>query len=420
MTLTAPQPGVTPTGGPARRSVYRFKIPIIVTLAVTCLSVGFVVWNWKTAERWYQTGLAAIPQGDVVVLFRSLQHLPSASPRARLLQGAIDLRHKRPESALRNLEAAAHDPETALWAQFLAGEALCQLEQYEAAISTLRGALEQDPNNIDGHRWLAIAAFDIGASAEAISQLEHVIRLDSEDPRAYRMLGLIYMEAEEFPRAIEAYQASLDRSRDQPDLADILAELAGAQLKVNRYEDVLSTLKQAPSSPELNSIRAEALYALGRTDQAKQMIDREQKTGKTTRALILQGMLLLDEGRASDAIVPLKRAIAMQPEDFETRAKLTQAYAQAGNVEAAKRELAEFERIKKVRQEIHELTLVAANRPEAADIRYELGVRYRKLGLIPVARKWIRAALALDPTHAAAHKSLAEMSSTTSTSAQHF
>jgi tetratricopeptide (TPR) repeat protein len=420
MAPSVPAPEITPASDQARYISRRFMICSFMILGIACLGIGTVIWQQQSAERWYQLGLEAIPRGDVVVLVRSLRHLSGNSSRAQLLQGALDLLHKRPENALKHLEVAVQDPQTALWAQFLAGEALCRLEQYEACIRTLRGALEQDPGNVDGHRWLAIAAFDIGASAEAVQQLREVIRLDSGDPRAYRMLGLIYMEAEEFPQAIEAYRASLDRSRDQPDIEQILIELAAAEIKVNRYEDVLATLQGAPPSLELDSLRAEALYALGQSAEAKQIVKQVLKSGKTLRVLILEGLIFLDEGRAADAVSPLQKAVAMEPENFETRAKLTQAYAQAGNVEAAKRELLEFERIKKIRQEIHELSLAAANQPNAADVRYELGLRYRKLDLIPTARKWIRAALALNPVHAAAQKALAELSMSTSTSHQHF
>jgi tetratricopeptide (TPR) repeat protein len=400
---------------------HRFKIGTVLILGLACLGVGAVVWQRQAQERWYQVGLAATRNGDIVLLHRAIQSLPVNSTRARLLQGAMSLRNNRPENALRNLQVAVQNPETALHAGFLAGEALCRLQDYEAAITTLRGALQQDPENIDGLRWLAVAYFDIGATAEAVKYLRDIARLDSTDPRSFRTLGLIYTEAEDYSLAIAAYQASLDRSRNQPDFEQILAELANAQMKVNRFEDVLSTLAEAPAVPELESLRAEALYALGRDMEAKQIIERVLRTHKTLRrALILQGLIRLDEGRASEAVASLQRAVAMQPEDFETRAKLTQAYAQSGNGAAARRELEEFERIKSVRQEIHELTLKAANRPDDAGLRYELALRYLKLGLVPVARKWIRAALALDPTHAAARKLLAETAEFTSTLDRHF
>ncbi|MDB5387092.1 MAG: repeat-containing protein [Planctomycetaceae bacterium] len=416
MTQTVPQPEPAPVIAWPSRFGRRLKFCAVLVLGLACLTVCVVVWQRLATERWWKAGMASIPRGDIVMMDKAIRHLPANSSRVRLLRGAINLRNDRPETALRNLEGAVQDPETALWAQFLAGEALCRLQDYEACIKTLQGALEQDPNNVDGHRWLAVAYFDIGAAAEAVEQMKTVARLDDADPRSYRMLGLIYTEAEEFPQAIEAYQASLDRSRDQPDMDQILAELATAQLKVNRNVEVLATLEGAPASAELDSLQAEALYALGRNDEAKQIVQRVLRAGKTARALVLQGLMLLDERRAAEAVAPLQSAVALHPEDFETRAKLTQAYSQAGNVNAARHELAEFERIKKVRQEIHELTLIAANRPEAVEVRYELGLHYRQLGLIPIARKWIRAALALDPAHPAARKLLAEISDATSTS----
>lgn len=416
--MTAADPQLTPGGVIAPKSRFRRSsaIGVLIVLLLAGLAAGAFEWRRQTTERLYQAALAASSQGDIVIVHQALRRLPAESYRTRLLRAVIELRSNRLENALRNLDIAAQNSETALWARFLAGEALCRIQDYEACITTLRGALQADPEHVDGHRWLAVAYFDIGASAEAVEQLKEVIRLDPADSRAYRMLGLIYTEAEEFPQAIEAYRASLDRSRDQPDLEQILAELATAQLKVNLYEDALSTLDGAPATSELESLRAEALYALGRDREAKQTVDQVLRGGETQRALVLRGLMLLDAGQASAAVAPLRRAVELQPEDFETRAKLTQAYAQAGNADGARQELVEFERIKKIRQEIHELTLVAANRPDAAETRYELGLRYQRLGLLTVARKWMRAAVALDPAHAAARKRLAELTTIIETS----
>jgi len=392
------------------RYIVRSKITVAMVLGLMCLGVGTVVWRHRAVDYWYRTGLASISRSDLEMIQLAVQHLPADSARARLLLGAIDLRTNKPASALRKFELAAHDPETTLRAHFLAGEALCRLQDYEAAIATLQKALEQDLDNVDGHRWLAIAFFDIGASINSIDQLKEVVRLDGTDPRAYRLMGLIYFEAEEFSLAIDAYHASLNCSRSQFDTEQILAELGAALVKVHRYNNVLSLLNEAPASPELDSLRAESLYALGRGEEARTLVEQVLKTSKTSRALILQGLMLLDDGRAAEAIVPLAQFVASHPEDFETRAKLTQAYSQSGNAESARRELKEFERIKQIRQQIHELSLKAAKQPQDADIRYELGLQYLKLGLAPAGLKWIRAALALNPAHEAARKAIAELS----------
>lgn len=383
----------------------------LVAGCVLALLVGGVVaWRHQASERMYQAGLKSISAGEVEVLERAVSSLPVNSPRSRLLMAAIDLRNNKPASAMRKLEVAAHHPETALWAQFLAGEALYRMQEYDAAIRTLRVALEQDPENIDGRRWLAAAAFDLGANADAVEQLTRITQLNPQDSRAYRALGLIYFEAEEYVKAIDALQASLSRNREQPDVEQILVELATSYLKVHRYHDALDSLQGCPQSSELDSLRAESLYALGRGHEARQLIEHVLETGPTPRALILSGMMLQDDGDATKAVERLKRAVSLLPEDLEARARLTQAYAQSGEAEAARRELAETERIKRIRQEIHEYTLQAANQPESVDARYELGLRYQSLGLNLPARKWFRAALALDPTHAAARNALLNLS----------
>lgn len=385
------------------------KYLLAMGLGLAILTVGISLsWHYRS-ERVYHAGLESISRGDVEVLQRAADALPVDSPRSLLLLAAIDLQKDRPASALRKLNRAVRYPETSLWAQFLAGEALCRLKEYDAAIRTLRTAVEQDPENVDGRRWLAVAAYDTGASAVAVEQLTKITQLDERDARAHRAIGLIYFEAEEYSKAIDALCASLKRSSDQPDIIQVLTELATSQLKVHRYQDALETLARAPQAPELDGIRAEALYALGRREEARELVERLLKTDPTPRTLMLNGIMLQDEGKAVDAIVPLKRAVTMQPEDLESRARLTQAYAQAGDQAAARAELAEMERIKGIRQEIHEYTIQAANQPASPDVRYELGIRYQSLGLLLMAQKWFRAALAFDPTHAAARKALNDL-----------
>lgn len=383
---------------------------LVTGCGMALLGGGVVAWRHQASERLYQAGLNSISAGDVEVLERAVSSQPANSPRSRLLMAAIDLRNNKPASAMRKLEVAAHHPETALWAQFLAGEALYRMQEYHAAVTTLRAALEQDPENVDGRRWLAAAAFDLGANADAVEQLTKIIQLNPTDSRAYRALGLIYFEAEEYAKAIDPLQSSLSQSREQADMEQILVELATSYLKVHRYHDALESLQGSPPSPELDSLKAESLYGLGRVDEARQLIEHVLEAGPIPRALILSGMMLQDEGHAADAVQRLKRAVALLPEDLEARARLTQAYAQSGDADAARRELAETERIKRIRQEIHEYTLQAANQPESADARYELGLRYQSLGLILPARKWLRAALALNPTHAAARNALSKLS----------
>ncbi|MBS0203533.1 MAG: tetratricopeptide repeat protein [Planctomycetes bacterium] len=403
-------------GGRLRRFRSRSAIAGLIVLVVFCSVAGAVVWRRLATEQRFQSVLTAIANKDIQELQEVARSFPAESARSQLLLGAIDLRTDRPAVALRRLQKAIQDPETALSAQFLAGEALCRLQEYEAGIRLLRGALELDPSNIDGHRWLAVATYDLGAAADAVEQLQHVIRLAPRDPRAHRMLGLIYYEAEEFPDAIAAFQMSLQCSRDQPDLDNLLTDLATSQLRVHRYEDVLTTLRNASEATDLVSLRAEALYALGRGQESRTLVDDVLRTSRNSRALILNGLLLLDEGRPGEAVAPLLDAVESHPEDFEARAKLIQAYSQVGNSDAAKKELMELERIKSIRNEIHNLTLMAIARPDDADSRFRLGLRYRELGVNAVAVKWFRAALALQPAHAAARKEIADCEQSIETS----
>jgi Flp pilus assembly protein TadD len=365
----------------------------------------------RQPEMWYQRGMSALARGDLKTLegaARKLHARCPGSPRANLLMGAHALRGGDPVRALELLNAAARDPQTQWPAQFLAGEAFCELHQFQMAIRTLQPALEHSPDNIDGHRWLAVACFDIGAVGQAIEHLTRVAELAPADPRPQRMMGFIYADAENYKEAVLAYELSLRRSRDYPGINEVLAELAAAQVKLHRYADALLTLADAESTPDIDVLRAEALYGLGRAAESRKIIEALPENDQDHRALVLRGTLWLDDGQPKLAIRCLRKAVSLRPDEFEAHFKLAQALAEAGEADQAKVELAEVERIKAIRYEIADLLEQAPRAPEDADLRFRLGVLCEKLPRPDLARKWYRAALGLDPQHEPARQALRE------------
>ncbi len=239
-------------------------------VAFVALSAGLAtgVWYWRQPEVWYRRGIEALLRGDLKRLQQSagaLQARAAGSARANLLLGALALRSNNPSRAVELLDGAVRDSETQDQAQVLVGEALCRLQAFDSAIVILEQLVERSPECVDGHRWLAVAYFDIGAMSQTVTHLARVAELDPTDPRPHRMIGQIYADSENHKKAVEAYQIALERTRKHPVFFEdeLLFDLGSSQLKLHRYADVLATVAGAPATSEFRILQAEALYGQG-------------------------------------------------------------------------------------------------------------------------------------------------------------
>lgn len=67
---------------------------------------------------------------------------------------------------------------------------------------------------------------------------------------------------------------------------------------------------------------------------------------RSVEASSLLGKILLKQGKAAEAVAPLEAAIALKPNDSNTRFLLARAYQRAGRRKDAARKFAEAQRLK--------------------------------------------------------------------------
>ena len=73
------------------------------------------------------------------------------------------------------------------------GSAYFQNGQPDAALTTLRRAVQLAPRESSAHRTLGIVQYWQKADADAIRSLETAVRLDGRDALAHKYLGLCYL-----------------------------------------------------------------------------------------------------------------------------------------------------------------------------------------------------------------------------------
>ena len=117
-----------------------------------------------------------------------------------------------------------------------------------------------------------------------------------------------------------------------------------------------------PNSPAVRREFGAALVAAGRFDEAfGEFVMALLMTPDDAELLVAVGQMFLDTDRAHDAIAPLRRALAVKADRYETHYALATAFSRAGRTDDAAREFKEFERLS--RQAMQNRRRVVAGQP---------------------------------------------------------
>jgi tetratricopeptide (TPR) repeat protein len=381
-------------------------LPILLIAGTSALAL----WWWQRPQERLRRSLATLEARDWERLEYEHFSLPRTSAYAAptsLLSAALKLERREFTAALRDLRYAAADPDIRPLAWVFAGKALYAQDRFREAELNFKHALELDPNLVEAHRWLAIAYYDIGLMTEAQRHLQRVAELKPDDPRPHRIMAVIHMDHGSYALAVEDFEESLRRDPHQPDLQDILVELAQTQFILKRYEDARRTLGGCEETAEVLAMKSDAEFSLGDVAQAKKLSEKALDLELNQRlALLVLGKIALEERRHNDAVDLLARGAAVAPTDYDLQYTLLTALRAANRTDEADNQVVVVEKLRQLRERFDLLTEDAASQPYNADIRYQLGVLANQLDMPRVAESWLKAALVLNPNHPLARSEL--------------
>jgi tetratricopeptide (TPR) repeat protein len=282
--------------------------------------------------------------------------------------------------------------------RLVAATASQQLGRHRDVESLLTPLVTANPDLVDAHRLLAVSFYDVGAVQEAVHHLRQTARLAPDDPRPHRLLGLMHSDYELFAEAIPCYEESLRRNPHQPDREEILLELATCLIRQLRPADALDVLSTAADGVRVDLARAECLLALGRRDEARRLVQSAVAAEPDNRAaLVLEGSILLEDGDAEAAVIPLDRAVAVDPHDYLATLSLARALAQLGRDDEATATRARADEIRVLRSTFADLHREAWERPHDSEVRQRLAETAARLGREDLERVWREAAAAVAP-----------------------
>jgi tetratricopeptide (TPR) repeat protein len=190
----------------------------------------------------------------------------------------------------------------------------------------------------------------------------------AQDPAQLVEAGRRHLEAGRHSDAVASLEAA---ARLAPGSPEVQSMLGRAYLLNHQARPAAASLERAvelgSQDPRTNLYLGSASWELGRLDVAEQQFRQALGSKSGAAALIaLQqlGRLLLFQGRAADALDPLRRANVLLPDDVDLQLQLAQALDGAGKPDEA---LAAY------RQAV---TLA----PELARARYSLAQRLQRSG----------------------------------------
>lgn len=159
-------------------------------------------------------------------------------------------------------------------AYFWRGMALARDGQIDAGISDLSIYLERNPTSSLGYTKRGVRYIWKGDLKQAELDLRRAIQLDNNNAEAHDDIGVIHAQRGDIKTAIKHFTTTL---KIDPSYQKAWHNLATAEFINTNYEQALNHVNQSitllPGSKNSLLLKGEILMALGRTSEAKKIID---------------------------------------------------------------------------------------------------------------------------------------------------
>jgi tetratricopeptide (TPR) repeat protein len=195
------------------------------------------------------------------------------------------------------------------------------------ALQAYARALESDPANAAA--WLnhGFAALETGAVGIALEDFQRCVALAAPGERlradAYFLIGRVHASQGRASDAEAAWQQAL---ADAPEFDEPRTALAQLWLEGGQPQQVLALTEQRAPSLQLALLRAQALHALRRDDEALALLDQLLAADPACAAAHDgRGVVLMDAGRNEEALASFERAAQVGGANAERLGNLSAA-----------------------------------------------------------------------------------------------
>jgi arylsulfatase A-like enzyme/Tfp pilus assembly protein PilF len=212
------------------------------------------------------------------------------------------------------------------------------------------------PNGADPKQRIAVANLFYEALVEveneryeeAVPLLEQVVKQEPDTTAAYLQLGRSYMALKDYQKAVTPLRNLVEK---KPEDAFAQYEFGCALVKTGHWDEAAPHFEAAVSQMSGSSMMHFYLALVyERTSRSTEAMAEFQSALQLDPnhfpANLLLGRMLVMQQKATDALPYLLKAIKLRPDAIDPHRFLAEAYAQLGQEENARRELAESERVR--------------------------------------------------------------------------
>lgn len=290
------------------------------------------------------------------------------------------------------------------------------------ALAQFRKAASADPNSAEAHRNLGVALRDGGDLKGAIAEFRRAVSIDTNSVPALKDLANALEGQGDLKSTIEYYRqlAAL-----QPNSGEAHASLGGALKRADKLTESVAELRKAvqlsSGSANAHFILAQALAQTGNTAAARGEYEAACRLDPNNAEFSLEFGRVLLNSQPQQAVIELRRAIALNPNDPAAHRSLGILLRRTGDLQGSALELRKAGALASkseghlnaevhihtakqylikhdVRHSIDELRLALAAEPDSANANALLGMALSEIGKWSDAKRAFASALRESPS----------------------
>lgn len=278
------------------------------------------------------------------------------------------------ESKLSDLIATSQGEEPQVCEAFAQG--YMRMRNFNAALVLLEAWAKDYPSDPRPHAWIGLIYSELQSNEAAEDAFRKSLKIDPRHARAALGLGNLLIDLKRPGEAADFFRIAMGHPLMGAEASVGLATSLQANGNADEAIKVLSTAAQEfPDNYEVVAANADALIKSGKYDEAEKLLAIWIKSGTLRRELrYYYAIALRGLGRADEAAP-----------HFEYAAEANKAITDANL-----------------------LIPSVAERPEDADLRYQIGSTHLRYGNVEDGLMWLKNALEVDGNHAPSHAALGE------------
>ncbi|XP_068666237.1 probable UDP-N-acetylglucosamine--peptide N-acetylglucosaminyltransferase SEC isoform X2 [Aristolochia californica] len=175
------------------------------------------------------------------------------------------------------------------------------LQQYEATLSVS----PTDPTALEG---AAVTFTELGDYSQAVTLLEKLTKERPKDPEAYRLLGEVKFELNDYEGSVAAYRSAASAS--EAINLELLRGLTNSLLAANKPDEAVKELLDVRESLEKQKLNNRDVQV-----DASDNLEKQTSVDPIQVDLLL-GKAYSDWGHVSDAVAVYDKIISLYPNDF--------------------------------------------------------------------------------------------------------